>query len=173
MTLTGSEDCCSVANSCLTLCDFMDCRMPGFPVLHYLPDFAQTYITESVIHPIILSSVIPFSSCIFPSIRVFPVSGLFILGGQSIRASASVLLMNIQGWFSLGLTGLISLLSKEFSRVFCSTTVQKHQFFATQPSLWSNSHIYTRLPEKPQLWLDRPLSAEWCLCFLICCLGLL
>ena len=78
----------------------MDCGTPAFPVLHYLPDFAQTYITESVIHPIILSSVIPFSSCLqsFPAAGSFPVSWLFASDGQSTgaSASASVLPMNIQ-----------------------------------------------------------------------------
>ena len=67
-------------------------------------------------------------------------SQLFALSGQSIGASASVLPMNIQDCFPLGLTGLISLLSKGLSRVFSSITVRKHQFFGTQPSLWSNSH---------------------------------
>ena len=72
-------------------------------------------------------------------------SWLFISGGQSIEAStsASVLPMNIQGLFPLGLTDLVSLQSKGLSRVFSSTTVQKHQFFGAQPSLWSNSHIHT------------------------------
>ena len=65
----------------------------------------------------------------------------------------------IQGWFPLGLTGLISLLSKGLSRVFSNTTVWKHQFFGAQPSLWSDSHIHTWLLEKPWLWRDRPLSA--------------
>ena len=80
---------------------------------------------------------------IFPSIRVFSMSGLFQSGGHSIRASplASVLPMNIQVWFSLELTHLISLQFKGLSRVLFSTTVQKHQFFGTQTSLWSNSHI--------------------------------
>ena len=80
------------------------------------------------------------------------------IGDQSIgtSASASVLSMNVQGWFPLGLTGLISLLSKRLSRVFSSTTVQKHQLFSAQPSLWSNSHIYTRLLVKQQLWLYGP-----------------
>ena len=80
---------------------------------------------------------------ILPSIRIFS-SGLFTSGGQGIGASAlaSVLLMNIQDWFPLGLIGLISLLSKGLSRVFSNTTVQKHQFSGVQPSLWSNSHIH-------------------------------
>ena len=70
-------------------------------------------------------------------------------GGQSMGASASVLPMNIQDWFPLGLTGLLSLLSKGLSRVFSSTTIQKHKFFSAWPSLWSNFHIHTWLLEKP------------------------
>ena len=104
-------------------------------------------------HPTISSSVIVFSSCpqLFPASGSFPVSQLFASGGQSIEASvsASVLPMNIQGWFPLELTCLISLQSKGLSRVFSSTTVQKHHFFCTQSSLWSNSHIRTWLLEKP------------------------
>ena len=101
-------------------------------------------------HPTISSSVIPSSSYLqsFPASGSFPVSQFFASGGQSIGASASVLSMSIQDWFPLGLTGLISLLSKRISRVFSSTTIQKHQFFSAQPSLWSNSHIGTRLLEK-------------------------
>ena len=86
----------------------------------------------------------------------------FALGGQSIRASASVLPMNIQGWFPLGLTDLISLLSKGLLRVFSSTTVWKHQFFGAQSSLWSTSHIHTWLQEwvlNGDLWLAR--VNEW------------
>ena len=88
-----------------------------------------------------------FSSCLqsFPAPESFPMSRLFSSSGQSIRASASSLPMNIQGWCLLGLTGLISLQSKGCSRVFSSTTVWKHQFFSAQPSLWSNSHICTWL----------------------------
>ena len=100
-------------------------------------------------HPTISSSVAPLSSCpqSFPASGSFPVSQFFASSGQSIGASASVLPMNVQDWFPLGLTGLISLLSKRFPRVF-SSTVQKHQFFGAQPSLWSNSHIHTWLLEK-------------------------
>ena len=104
-------------------------------------------------HLTISCAVTPFSLCLqsFPASGSFPVSRLFASGGQSIgaSASASVLPMNIRGWFPSGLTGLSSLLSKGVSRVFSSTTVQKHQFFSTQPSLWSNSHIHTWLVEKP------------------------
>ena len=104
-------------------------------------------------HPTVSSSVVPFSSCLlsFPASESFLMSYPFTSGSQSVGASASapVLLMNIQGWFPLGLTGWLSLQSKGLSRVFSSTTVQKHQFFSAQPSFWSNSHIHTWLLEKP------------------------
>ena len=97
-------------------------------------------------HPTISIAVIS-SSCLqsFPGSGYFLASQPFASGGQSIEASAStsVLPMNIQDWFPLGLTGLISLQSKGLSRVFTNTTVQKHQFFSTQLSLWSKSHVYT------------------------------
>ena len=103
-------------------------------------------------HPTISSFVIPYSFCLqsFPASGSFLMSWLFISGGWSIgaSASASVLSVNIQDWFPLGLTGLICLQSKGLSRVF-STTVRKHQFFDTQPSLWSNPHICAWLLEKP------------------------
>ena len=144
-------NCCSIAQSCLTLCDSVDCGMTGFPVLHHLPELAQTIIHWA--HPTTLSSVICFSYCFqfFPVSGSFPMSWLFASGGQSIGAStsASVLPMNIQYWFSLRLTSLISLKSKGLSRVFSKTTVQKHQFFGDQFSLWSNSYIHTWLLEKP------------------------
>ena len=104
-------------------------------------------------HPIISSSVIPFSSCLqsFPASGSFPMSQFFASDGQSIgvSASASVLPMNIQDWFPLELTGWISLQSKGLSRIFSNTTVQKHQFFSTQLSSQSNSHIHTWPLEKP------------------------
>ena len=101
-------------------------------------------------HPAISSSVIPLSSWLqsLPASGSFPMSKFFASGGHSIGASASVLPMNFQDWFSLALTGLISLLSKGFSRVFSNTTVQKHQFFGSHLSLWSNSHIDTWLQKK-------------------------
>ena len=101
-------------------------------------------------HPTIWSSVIPFCPQSFPASGSFLMSQLFSSGGQSIgaSASASVLLMNIQQWFSLEWTGLISLQSKGLSKDFSNTTVQKHQFFGTQLSLWSNSHIHTWPLEK-------------------------
>ena len=96
-------------------------------------------------HPTISSSAVPFSSCpqSFPASGSFLISRLFASGGQSIGALASFLPMNTQCWFPLGLTGLMSFQSKGLSRVFSNTTVQKHQFFSTQLSLWSNSHIQT------------------------------
>ena len=104
-------------------------------------------------HPTISSSVVPFSSCLqsFPATGSFPMSQFFASGGHSIgvSASTSVLPMNIQDWFPLEWTGWVSLQSKGLSRVFSSTTVQKHQFFGIHPSLWPNSHIHTWLLEKP------------------------
>ena len=104
--------CCSVAQSWPTLCNPMECSTPGFPVFHYLPRVCSNACPLSRwCHPVISSSVVPFSSCLqsFPESGSFPVVWLFASGGQSIGASASVsvLLMNIQGWFPLGFTGLI------------------------------------------------------------------
>ena len=99
------------------------------------------------------SSSVAFSFCLLslPASGSFPVSHLFASGGQSIAASASasLLLMSIQGWFPLRLTSLISLLSKGLSRVFSSTTFQKHQFFNALPSFLSSSHICTWLLVRP------------------------
>ena len=127
----------------------MDCSLPGFPVFHYLLEFAQTHVhwVSDAIQPSTKdpSSIAPFSSCpqSFPATGSFPMSQFFASGGQSIgtSGSASVLPMNIQSWFTLGLIDLINLLSKRLSRVFTSTTLQNHQFFSAQFSLWSNSHI--------------------------------
>ena len=109
-------------------------------------------------HAPISSSVIPFSSHSqsFPSSGSFPMSQFFSSGGQSIRvsASASVLPVNIQDWFPLGWTGLMSLQSKGLSRVFSNTTVHKHQFFSAQLSLWSSSHIHTWLLETKVLTIQ-------------------
>ena len=140
-----------VTESCPTLCNPMDCSTQGFPVHHQLPQLTQTHVHR--VNDAISSSVIPFSSCLqsFPGLGSFPMNQFFSLGGQSIgvSASASVLSMNIQDWFPLGWIGWISLQSKGLSRVFSNTTVQKHHFFSTHLSLWSNSHIHTWLLEKP------------------------
>ena len=145
--------CCSVAKSCPPLCKLMNCSTPGLPVLNYLPEFAQIHVhwVSDAIQP--AHPLSPHFSCpqSFPASESFPTSQLFTWGGQSIgaSASASVLPMNIQGWFPLGLTGWTSLQSKGLSRVFSNTTVQKHQLFDTQLSSQSNSHIHTWLLEKP------------------------
>ena len=103
-------------------------------------------------HPAISSSVVPFSSCpqSLPATESFPMSQLFTWGGQStgVSALASFLPKKSQGWSSER-TDWISLKSKGLSRVFSNTTVQKHQFFGTQPSSQSNTHIHTWPQEKP------------------------
>ena len=144
--LTPVQFSCSVMSDSLQP---MDCST--LPCLSPIPGAcSNSYPSSQWYHPTILSFVIPFSSCLpsFPESGSFPMSWLFASGGQSIRASASVLSMNIQGWFPLRLIGLIYLQSKGLSRVFSSTTAQKHQFFGAQLSLWSNSHILIWLPEK-------------------------
>ena len=161
--------CCSATKPCLILCNPMNCSMPGFPVLHYFPEFAQTHVlwVNDAIQPFQPLSL-RFSSCpqSFPVPESFPVNQLLASGGQSIGVSASVSVLptNIQDWFLLGLTGLIPLLSKGLSRIFSSTTVWKYQFFSPQASLWSNSHMTTGK--------TIALLAKRCLCFLIPYLGL-
>ena len=134
---------------------------------------SQSLLKLMSIHLILCHPLLLLPST-FPSIRVFPLSQIFVLGGRriGISVSASAHPMNIHSWFPLELTGFICLQSKGLSRVFSSTTIQKHQFFSAQLSLWSNSHIHTWLLEKTHLWLYRPLSTKWTLCFSICCLGL-
>ena len=130
----------SVAQSCPTLCNPMDCSTPGFPVHHQLLEPTQTHTHH------VGDAIQPSHTLLSPSSPTFnlsqhqgffPMTQFFALGGQSIgvSASASVLPMNIQDWFPLGLIGFISLQSKGLSRVFSSTTVQKHRFFGAQLSL--------------------------------------
>ena len=140
--------CCSVTQSCPILCPAMNSSTPEFTVLYYLLEFAQTHVhcvgdTIQPSHPLWS----PSSSQSSPKSESFPMSQPLLSGDQSIEASASasVFPMNIRGWFRLGETDLISLLSKRLSRIISSTTVWKHQFFSTQPSLWPNSHISTWL----------------------------
>ena len=144
--------CCSVTQLCPTLCDPWTAAHQAslsFTVSHSL--FISCPLSQWC-HPTILSFVTHFSSCpqSFPASGSFPMSQLFASGGQiiGISTSASVLPRSIQGWFPLGLTGLISLQFKRLLRVFSNTTIQKHQFFGAQHSLWSNSHIHTLLLEK-------------------------
>ena len=135
---------------CPILCDPMDSSMPGFPVHHQLLELAQTHahwVGDAIqpSHPLLSPSLPAFN--LSQHQGSFQMSQFFISGGQSIgiSASASVLPMSIQDWFPLGLTDFIFLQSKGLSRVFSNTTVQKHQFFGAQLSLWSNSHIHTWL----------------------------
>ena len=151
----------------------MDCRTSGFPVLHCLPEFAQTHVhgVNDAIQP-----SHPLLSPSPPALNHSQHQGLF-QWVSSLYQIAKVLELqhqseyhipvNIQGWFPLGFTGFISLLSKELSRVLSSTRGWKHQFFGAQPSLWSNSHIHTWLLKRPYFWLYGPLLAKWCLCFLL------
>ena len=157
-----------------TLCNPMDCSMPGFPVLHCLPEFAQIHV-----HWVMLSNHLTLCCPLllwpstFPSIRVFFKKSTVYSGAKIIRASASALVlpMNIQHWFPSGLTGLISLLSKKLWRVFSSITVWKHQYFSTQLFLWYKSHIHTWLLENHSFDYTN-LCWQLCLWFLICSLGL-
>ena len=113
----------------------MDCYTPGLLIHHQLPEPIKTHPLCQWCHPTISSSVVPFSHLqLFPASGSFPMNQFFTLGGQSIGASASVsvLPMNIQDWFPLGLTVWISLQSKGLSKVFSNTTVQNHQFFSAQ-----------------------------------------
>ena len=133
-------------------CDPMDCSTSGFPVHHQLLELAQTYVhgvsgAIQPFHPLPSPALPAFNPS--PASGSFQMSQLFALGGQSVgaSASASVLPMTSQDWFSLGLTGLISLLSKGLSRVFSKTTVQKHQFFGAQLFYFSaltSMHDYWR-----------------------------
>ena len=137
----------------------MDCSTPGFPVLHYLPAFAQKSCPLSrCCYPTTSSSVTAFSSCpqSFPASGSFPTSQLFAWGGQStgLSASASFLPKKSQGWSPLGWTGWISLQSNGLSRAFSNIIVQKHQFFELSflhsPTLtsihdyWKNHSHYSR-----------------------------
>ena len=160
--------CCSVTQSYLTLWPHglqharLSCPSPTPKVcLNSCP-------LSRWCHPTISSSVIPFPSCLqsFPASGSFPMSQLFISGGQSTEASASASVppMNIQDWFPLGLTYLISLQSKGLSRVFSNTTVQKHQFFGAQPLLWAlgGRHLWKNAFEhKLPLHLGLLAIANW------------
>ena len=165
------------AQSCPTLCNPMDCSMPGFPVLHYLPVCSNSCPLSQWRHPTISSSVTCFSSCLqsFPASGSFPMSRLFASGGQSFgaSASASVLPMNIQGlisfrtnWFDLcaiqrTLKSLLQYHNSKASILRCSA------FFKVQLS-----HPYTTTGKTRALTIWTFVSAKWCLCFLICCQGL-
>ena len=143
---------CSVISDSLQL---LDCSTPGFPVHHQLLEVTQTHVnwvSDAIqsFHPLSSTSPSAFNlSCI----RVFPNSSSSS-GGQStgVSATASALPVNTQDWLPLGWTDWISLQSKGLSSISSNTTVQKHKFFGTQLSLWSNAHIHTWVLEKPYLW---------------------
>ena len=157
-----SDCCCSVVSNSL--------RPPGlqltrFPCLSPSPRVcSSSRLLSQWCHPTISFSVILFSSCpqSFPASGSFPMSQFLASAGQSIgvSASASVLPMNIQCWFPLGLTGWISLLSKGLSRVFSKTTVWGHQFFGAQPFLWSSSHIQKTIEYLFQVWIGNCLNSR-------------
>ena len=143
----------SVAQQCLTLCNPTDCmqhaRLPCPPSPRAYSNHAH-WVGDAIQPSNPLSSPSPPAPKSHPASVSFPMSQLFPWGGQStgVSASASVLSRNTQDWSLLGWTGWISSQSKGFSRVFSNTTVQKHQFFSTQFSSQSNSHIHTWPLEK-------------------------
>ena len=152
--------CCSVTQSCPTLCDPVDCSIPGFPVLHHFLDFAQIHVhwVGDAIQP-----SHPLSSCSPPVFNLSQHQGLFQWVSSSHQV-AKVLELQLQHQSFLWIFRVdflysfrISMQSKGLSRVFSSTAVQKHQFFSAQLFLLSSSHIRTWLLEKPELWLYRPL----------------
>ena len=138
----------SVAQSCLTLCNPMNHSTPGLPVHHHLLEFTETHVHR--VHDAIQPSH-PWLSPSPSASESFPMSQLFAWSRQSTGASAlaSFLPKKSQGWSPSEWTSWISLQSKGLSRVFSNTTVQKHQFFGTQPSSQSNSQIHTWPQEKP------------------------
>ena len=149
--LIQSPCCCSVDKLCLTLCDPMDCQPSlSFPISQSLIKFMFIELVMLSNHLLLCCPFLFFCHQSFPASGSFSMNWLLASGGQSTGASAlsSILPLNNQDWFPLGLTGLISLLSTGLSRVFSCTTIQKHQFFSAQPTLWSNSHICTWLLKK-------------------------
>ena len=147
----------------------MDCSTPSrLPYPSPTPEaYSDSCPLSRWCHPAISSSVVPFSSHLqsFPASGFFPMSWLFTSGGQSIgvSASASVLPTNIQDWSPLGLTGWISLQSKGLSRVFSNATVQKHQYFSAQLSLWSNCHNHNMTTGKSTALTTRTfvIKVKW------------
>ena len=151
--LTDTVQLSSVTQLCPTLCNPMDCSMPAFPVHHQHPELTKTHFHP--FHPTISSSVIPFSSCLqsFPASGSFPISQFLASDGQSIEVSASASVLP----FPLGWTGWISFAVQETLKSLLQHYSSKHQFFSSQLSLWSNSHIHTWPLGKPYLSLDGPL----------------
>ena len=153
----------------------MDCSTPGFPVLHYPGLYSNSCPFSQWCHPTVSFSVFPFSSCTqsFPGSRSFPMNLLFDSSGQSIGAStsASALPMNIQSWFPLELTGLISLQFKRLSSLLQHHNLKASVLRCLAFFMVQFSHLYVTTG-KPQLWLYRPLLAKWYFCFWTHGLGL-
>ena len=153
LLLKTSVQFSSVAQSCPTLCDPMNRSTPGLPVQTNSHISLKLTSIESVMPSSHLILCDPFSSSpqSLPASESFPMSQLFTWGGQSTGVSASAWFFpkKSQGWSPSECTGWISLQSKGLSRILSNTTVQKHQFFSTQPSSQSNSHIHTWPQEKP------------------------
>ena len=151
--LLSSVQFSSVAQSCLTLCDPMNCSTPGLPVHYQLPEFTQTHVhwVSDAIQPLILCRPLFLLPPIPPSVRVFSNESTLRMRWPKYWSFSfsSVLPKNTQGWSPLEWTGWISLQSKGLSRVFSNTTVQKHQFVDVQLSSQSNSCIHTWPQEKP------------------------
>ena len=151
---TNSVQFSSVSQSCPTLCYPMNWGTPGFPIHHQPSELAQTHVhwvgdAIQPSHPLSSPSPPTFNHSLPQSLFKWVSSSHQVAKILGVSASASVFPMNIQDWFSLGWTGWISLQSNGLSRVFSNTTVQKHQFFSTQLSSQSNSHIHTWPKEKP------------------------
>ena len=142
--------CCSVASLCPAVFDPRDCSKPGFPVLHYLPEFAQTHVhcITFVIHLILCHPLLLLPS-IFPNIRIFSAESALQIRWPKYWSLSFSISPSLEGRTPLGWTRWISLQSKGLSRVFSNTTVQKYQFFGAQISSQSNSHIHTRPLERP------------------------
>ena len=154
--------CCSVAKLCPVLCHPMDCSMPGFASFPVSQSLLKFMSVESVMLPVSSSAASFFYLQSFSTSVSFPLSYLFVSGGQGIgaSASASVLPVNIQGWFLLGWTGLISLQSNRLSRVF-NTAVQKHLFF------WHSAFFIVQLSH-PSMTTGKTLAGKfYCVHFIV------
>ena len=145
----------------------MDCSSPGIPVLHHLLELAQTHVywVSDAIQPSHLCHSLLLLPSIFRTLRVSSNELALHIRWPKYWSFSISPSNEYQGWFPLGLTGLISLLSKGLLKVFSTTAIWKHQFFSAQPSLWSNSHFHILLLGKPLLWLYGLLLTMWWLFF--------
>ena len=161
-TLFSSVQFSSVTQLCPTLCDPMNCSTPGLTVHHQLTASTQTHVHRvgdaiQPSHPLLSPSPPALNPSQHQNLFQWVSSSNQVAKSIGASASASVLPINIQDWFPLGLIGLISLQCNGLSRVFSNDIAQKHQFCDAQLSSQSNFHIHTWQLEKPQPWLDGPL----------------